>query len=372
MSSGPCRGRYLIQNPLANKVIGSVDLGLSLLRPLLVKKRMRPISSLLICNTAQLGDVVMSTGLLPALRKHYPHLKIGMLVGSWAKPLVEGLVDNVHSLDHWKVSRKEASLLQKYQDYRRSFRKTLKELREVAYDAAFDLSYYFPSSAFLLNRAKIPYTTGYASAGLSPLFTDPKEWHYEKKSALHYFADLFNDQLPIAYGDLKTQLITKETPRQDYIVVHMGSGHGAKDWPLEQWSALLKQLSSYRIILTGHGPKEDQAIRSLCKQMPTLVNAANRLSLSEFVQTIKEARLLISVDTAAGHIAAATETPSVHIYCGINPIEQWTPYGSVNHVLIHEMPCYPCFRKNGCEGMNCIRSVTPERVLKAVRSLLQT
>ncbi len=72
----PLIGKYLIRNPLANGCVAFADL---LLSPLSLKKP-KPIlkpKSILLSNTAQLGDLVLATSLLPLLKQAFPEIKIG-------------------------------------------------------------------------------------------------------------------------------------------------------------------------------------------------------------------------------------------------------------------------------------------------------
>lgn len=372
---GPLYGGYLIQNFLARQIVASLDFGLRLLRPVLVKRTTLTPASLLLCNIAHLGDAVMTTALLPALKKRYPDVKIGMLVGSWAKPLLEGhpLIDNLHTLDHWKVDRSTRSLFSKYCAYKRSFAQVRPEIS--GYDAAVDLNYHFPSSAYLLFRAGIPYRTGYETAGLAPLYTHPHIWQPANKSSILYGSDLLKNVFPIDEADLEPTLPDKvpfatlqerfSLPSQDYIVVHMSSGNSMKDWPLSSWEKLFRLLHKETLILTGRGPRDCLQAEQF-STFPSIINTVNQLTLPELVALIRHARLLVSVDTAAGHIASATKTPSVLLYSGIYPEKQWRPWGKEACTLTKKTACHPCYRNTGCRTMSCLRGVTPQQVYEAI------
>lgn len=379
--TSPLVGHLLIRNPLANRLITLFDQALHILRPFLVKKSPPPAAPqcILLANIAQLGDVVMTTALLPAIKKRYPSIKIGLLVASWAFPLIENhpLVDHIHILDHWKINRSKTSLKTKWRRYRQMKKQCLAELKAIKYDMAFDLCYYFPSAAPLLWKAQIPYTTGYSSAGLSSLHTHPQIWRPYNLSAAHYFAALFTPCLPIDNSDLHPTLpihIPKEVllkklklTEGQFIIIHMGSGSTIKEWALNNWTELVDKLRQETIVMTGHGEKEQAQIAQVKMHHPHVIDLANQLALQEFVTLIASTKRLFSVDTVAGHIAGAFGTPANLLFTGIHPIAQWAPFNSHQTIHLHQTPCYPCYRTDGCNTMECIQKITPDDVYTACK-----
>lgn len=375
----PFRGKYLIRNPLANGVITLLDALLSLLH--LGTKRHFNIPlprKILISNISQLGDVIMMTSLLPALKKALPDIQIGVIVGSWAEKMVLGhpLIDHVHLLDHWKVSRSSQGRFEKFKHYVQMYQEALKQIKLLQYDAALECCYYFPNTIPLIYRAKIPVRIGFTSGGFGPLLTHPVQWTNRLQSAAHHFADLLSLITPIDRRLLKPILPpisgTSTLPTKTYLVIHMGSGNPIKEWPLEEWRLLSQKLSAdgHTLAFTGKGGKEAAAIASVIRDLPRCINLCDRLSWEECVVLIKGAKLLVGVDTGPGHVAAATDTPSVLIYSGINPIQHWSPFHAQAHIVMHPMPCYPCYKMDGCKAMECVRHVTVETMYQKIRSLL--
>ena len=356
----PFVGRYLIRNRKANMVMHIIDNILTCCR--IRTKRHFNIpkpKKLLITNIAQIGDVVMTTALLPVIRKALPDCEIGMVVGRWAKPLVHDLVDHLHFYDHWKLTKKKSD-----------FSSVVKELRDEAYDVSIDCCYYFPNTHFLTARAKIPVRIGYTSGGFGPLLTHPVQYTNRLQSASEHFAALLSLVTPIDHTLLEPLLKVKSNPiKGDYLVIHMGSGNRIKEWPVEKWRAVAKSLP-YRLLFTGRGEKETKEIAEVTKGLEHCIDLSNKLSLEECVAVINGAKLLIGVDTGVGHIAAATKTPSVLIYSGINPIEHWSPKSSLAQIVINKPACYPCYRMNGCETMECVRSITVEQLLQKIHASL--
>ena len=131
------------------------------------------------------------------------------------------------------------------------------------------------------------------------------------------------------------------------------------------WSELAAKLrqSGYDILLTGSGPHEAEISANIKRTLPSAIDLCGRLSFPQFVRITQNARLLVGVNSLAGHLAAATATPSVLIYDRNqqHAVATLRPaFGSGDL----EVPCSPCFRTNGCAEMECVRNVTVARVFQ--------
>lgn len=360
--------KYPIYNRLARWALFTID-GILKACPKRLYVAHHP-QKILLCNTAHLGDVILTTSLLPVLKRNYPDAKIGVLVGSGSFPLLENhpLVDRVHLLDHWKINRTHTPLLKKIRHYYTMRRQVVAELKEAKYDVALDCSFHFPNMAPVLWSAQIPMRIGFTSAGFGSLFTHSYPWNArENRSAVEsYFSLLGALQISDRQG-LKPNLPHTPTQKENYIVIHMGSGNAQKNWPLEKWKILAKRLvdEGERLYFTGMGEQENRDIEAVIQGLPRALNLCNQLSWGQFTHTIQKAALLIGVDTSAGHVAAAVDTPSVLIYPGIHPDKLWKPFSSTTLTITHATPCSPCFV--GCSQMTCIREVTVEAIYSCIR-----
>jgi ADP-heptose:LPS heptosyltransferase len=327
--------------------------------------------------------VVLSTAIVPALKEALPGVRIGMLVGSWSAPVVRNhpLLDWVHTVDHWKLSRAPTSHPQKFLAYWRTRRKALREIRELGYDCAVDLYFYAPNAITLLWQAGIPQRIGYTSGGFGPLLTCRRDFVLKNRSVVDYYLDLAR-LVPGADG-ICTETALPSLPRVPvdttalagggkYIVLHLGSGLPLKEWPCGSWIELVRLLSAFghRLVFTGSGAREREMVATAAAYAVSGVDLCDRLKWHEFVEVIASASLLVSVDSVAGHIAAAVRTPALVIGNGINNAFLWKPVGSLSQVVMKSMHCAPCYRRNGCAAMTCIRDVGAPQVLGRVADML--
>ncbi len=384
-TNSPLSGRYLVRRPLANRCLALVDTLLARLAGDSLPSCPPSPHGILLCNGAHLGDVVLSTAMLAPLRSAFPQARIGFLVGSWSRDVVarHPLVDRIHVVDHWKLSRRPVSMAAKMRRYLTTRASALRGIRRVGYDVAIDLYPYFPNSIPLLWQAGIPVRIGYTSGGFGPLLTHPHEWRVSERHILDYQADLMRALPHFTTEPLRPMLgglAAKEGDalrkrlglmNQRYLVLHMGAGSPHKEWPAAQWRELASALSraGWCLAFTGAGRRERGLAEDMVRAVPSAINLCGRLGWQEFVTVVQEADLLIGVDSVAGHVAAGVGTPFVVIATGITPRTLWAPRGA-GRVLAHAVSCSPCYQSAGCDDMDCVRGVLVADVLQAVHEML--
>jgi ADP-heptose:LPS heptosyltransferase len=159
--------------------------------------------------------------------------------------------------------------------------------------------------------------------------------------------------------------------RGSYVVVHPGTGDQLRTWPSERWSQLIARLidAGERVVITGRGELDERVAADLHAMHPTTVNLVGKVEWSVFRAIVANASLLIGVNSVAAHVAAADRVPAVVIMAAMTDPEYWRPLGSQVTVLTHAVPCAPCFRKNGCASLACVRDVSVGEVFGAYESL---
>ena len=378
---------YLKRKPIFNILLFIIDLLLSL--TISRKKHLLNVASpasILLANGAHLGDVILSTCVLPVLKSAYPEVKIGFIVGSWSKLIVDKnpLVDFVHTVDHWKLNRNSCSLYAKFKQYIKTYSTALREIRDIKYDISIDLYTCFPNMIPLLWYSKIPVRIGYISSGFGPLLTTGLFFREQANHETQYQLDLIR-QLPIEDSHFNRRhsvlpTITREAEKEvskligvDFIadaryrIIHMGSGLLAKEWPERSWRLLAERLVNENILLlfTGNGSREHEKIERTITTLPNCINACNRLSWLAYLAALQHAELLYCTDSMPGHAAAAFNTKCVIVYSGVTSPDRWKPLSNANKIVTYKMPCSPCYKKNGCEHMKCIRGISVDQIYNA-------
>jgi ADP-heptose:LPS heptosyltransferase len=412
----PLSGRYLVRNPAWNAALRLTDAILARVAQVERGRSAAAPSKILIAVGGHLGDAVIATSVLPILARTYPNAAIGMLLPSWSRAVVDGhpRLRWIHHADHWKMSRAGTGRAGKWRSYKSSAARAVDEIAAVGYDAAIDLYAYYPNASWLLWRAGIPVRIGYTSGGCGPLYTHSVEWRADLGHTAAQHAELLRVATAVIPNEVRNLLspdvderslvalapyashqgrprddleslgydlppISDEArtrarelaPHGSYTVIHPGTGDPKKAWPIASWRSLVNRLSAAgeHIVITGAGDDEERLAASLSGGQDKVQNLAGRLDWPSFRAVLADARIAIGPDSVAMHVAAAEGTPAIAIMAAMSDPEYWRPLGSRIAVLTRGVPCAPCFKKNGCQAMTCVRDVSVDDVLAAYEQL---
>ena len=158
-----------------------------------------------------------------------------------------------------------------------------------------------------------------------------------------------------------------------YFVVHPGASAASRRYPAARFGSAADAIaarSGCLPVFTGDASEQpliDEARR--CMSQPS-VTLAGRVGLAELAALIGDARLLLSNNTGPAHIAAAMGTPVAVLYALTNP--QHTPWRVRAHVLSHDVPCRHCLKSECPQGHHdCLLKVQPDDVVRAATALLR-
>ena len=335
-----------------------------------------PTPRFLIIRTDRIGDVVLSTPVIRALRDAYPHSYIGMMIRPEHRELVEGnpALNTVILYDKNGAEKSWAGNL-----------RFARKLREHLFDTAIIL--HSTNRVILVSwLAGIRRRVGYARR-LGWLLTH--KLPYIKKEGnrheLEYNLELLRligiepkeRQLYVPLtpaGETKAAAFLEEQGMsgQPFVVLHPGASCPSKRWPARHFAAvgdeLARRSGAKVVVLTGPGEEQHgQAVIAAMKQKA--VPALGVLSLGETASLLKKARCLISNDSGPVHLGTAVGTPVVSIFGrwggGLSPA-RWGPTGPRSAALHHDIGCRPCLAHNCTIGFACLETVTEEEVLAAV------
>ncbi|RJO65144.1 MAG: lipopolysaccharide heptosyltransferase II [Candidatus Omnitrophota bacterium] len=332
---------------------------------------------ILIVRTDRIGDVLLSTPVIKALRQAYPCAYIAMTVAPYAADIVEG---NPY-LDEIIIFAKESrdkGLIGNFRFVRR--------LRRQKFDVCFVLH---PTTRLhlLMYLARVPRRVGY-NRKLGFLLTDrivhkkqtgekhESEYSLDVIRYLGIEADDNNPFMPIRQESeawAETQLQNAGIRSDDKILaIHPGASCRSKLWPEENFASVCDQLTErvgFKVVVVA-GPKDTEiAERILARMRHRAVNFAGKTSVSQLASLLKRCSLFISNDSGPVHIASALGIPVVAIFGrsqnGLSPV-RWGPLGEKSAVLRKNVGCVECLAHNCKKEFACIRAITPDDVIKAV------
>ena len=164
-------------------------------------------------------------------------------------------------------------------------------------------------------------------------------------------------------------LIPEEADRP-LVVLHPGARWASKLWPPASWANLAAwfHAQGFQVAVTGSAA-DQELVAAIVRQSPApLLNLAGRTSLAELAAVLRQARLAVTTDTGAMHLAAALGTKVVALF---GPTAPWRtgPFGPGHQVVRLGLPCSPCFKRH-CPAPRCLTELYPDMVKTACEKIL--
>jgi heptosyltransferase I len=160
----------------------------------------------------------------------------------------------------------------------------------------------------------------------------------------------------------------------EYAVLHPSRGITAarERWPSESLGtlgAMLRQELDLPLVITGS--EEDRTIAEVVADGCGGVSLAGQTTLGEFGTLAEGARVVVAMDSGPMHIAAAVGAPTVGIFAlrSDEPM-RWAPRGPRVAVVLGSYPCPPWHRKETCPDFACIREMALSPIVTAAHDLM--
>jgi len=149
---------------------------------------------------------------------------------------------------------------------------------------------------------------------------------------------------------------------------------GAKRYPAESYAVVLEHLSvqGWHVVVLGTDAERDIAVQCLQHISNPCWNAAGETSLTEALQLVSVAKLMLCNDSGLMHVAAGLGVPTVTMFGATNPART-SPSGKRVKVLYKPAKCSPCLQRE-CDvlGHPCMGNILPEHVIQACDEFLNT
>lgn len=160
---------------------------------------------------------------------------------------------------------------------------------------------------------------------------------------------------------------------QEWVLMHPGASAASRRYPVRHWQAVLNQLTDQLdcpVVMTG-AADEVPLTKEIAGGNPRAFLLAGQLTLGELGGVISLAPVMVSNNTGPAHLAAAVGTPVVDLYALTNP--QHAPWQVPSRVLFHDVDCRFCYKSVCPKGHHaCLEQLQPQQVVHAVRDLLRT
>ncbi|MCX7974709.1 MAG: glycosyltransferase family 9 protein, partial [Candidatus Aminicenantes bacterium] len=327
------------------------------------------INRILLLRLRRMGDIILTTPALRALRASWPKAYLCYVVESPYARLIEGngLVDEVIIL------RPRSGLPELI--------KNIHKLRSHKFEVVIDF-HGGPRSALLAltcgSRLRIGYHTKFR--GWIYHYRVPR---HSASGPIHSVVNhlnlikTLNPKIEENFSLLVPPIRPEEKRKVDtfwqesgltsrrVVAVHISAGNSFRDWGKKNLVTFLKKLISLKEpkpLLIGSVKdiaREKEIQRSLDQPVPSLVGQTN---LGELMAALAKVDLFVGPDSGPMHLASALNKPIVALFGPTLPAN-FAPWKAKAVILEKPMTCRPC-RQRSCPEKNfpCIQSISPEAV----------
>jgi lipopolysaccharide heptosyltransferase II len=338
----------------------------------------RKVRRILVREVNWVGDGVLTLPALEALDRRFPAAEISVLARSW----VAGLFAGQPGVDQVIQYRPE--------DYRglRGRRRLAGEIRRQG----FDLAVLFPNSldaALIPWLARVPCRVGYPTDGRRLFLTHPVRppsrgsGRHQVESYLDIIRALGGDgpSVPRLHVTKDVRDATIQFLKANgigefdmLVALNPGAVYGsAKRWPADRFATVADALVDdwgARIALVG-SRREIPILEEVGLRMRRpAVMLGGKTDLRTLMGLLERARLLLTNDTGAMHVASALDTPVLAVF-GPTDVETTGPLGCRSRVVREPVPCSPCLLRECPIDHRCMRGVCVEQVVRAAGDLLE-
>ena len=328
----------------------------------------------LVVNMNYMGDALLTTPAIAALRRAYPDARIDTVVGAGAAAEV---LQNNPDLDTIIARTARGSWARVVQTYRL--------LRDGKYTDAVILP---PLSAYAAAAwlAGTPRRVGQGGRGMNRFLTELRQ------TRATHMADAMLDTMPlpdVPSRDARRLVVAvddKSKAASDALLaaagipadgpvlaVNVGATRPQKRWFAASFALALDGLADTPCVLIGSGAEDTALAADVLRltQRARPVNLVGKTSVKTLAAVLQRCDLLLSADSGPMHLATAVGTPTLALFGSTDPAVTG-PFDDRSEAIYKALPCAPCGNHPTCEGRyDCLRAITPDEVVVAARRLLR-
>ena len=335
------------------------------------------VRKVLVVRLRSIGDTVLATPSLFALKRFLPNAQVDILVEDWVAPVLDNHphVDNVIVLERGGFITRA---------------RVARELRAANYDVVYNL-HGGTTATFLTRATGARRRVGFKSYQYGQLHNHQAPsplliWEQQKTHSVEQQLALLGwtgvpvtdrprtslGTSPKAAETVDRLLNENGLSNQNIALIHPAAAFATKQWAAQNFARVVEFLAKREFTSVAIAAPNEQALLEQLRSESSVDVVTFALSLPEVTALAARSQLFVGNDSGIAHIAAAVGTPSVVVF-GSSNIAHWRPWNTAPaEVVFEEMPCQPC-HGYFCEQFaqpECILRVPVTRVIAAIERVL--
>ena len=327
---------------------------------------------ILIIRLSSMGDVAMVSPVLRELLENNKNYKISLLTNFQFFPFFRAFNDvDLISFDKKKQHKGLFGMFRLF-----------KEIKKLDVDYVVDLHEVLRTN-FLKAVLKVPFYQINKGRNEKERLVSGKIFA-PLKSTHQRYRDVF-EKIGISIKPLsKTQIHRvdisdlKLIPKNNKLLIGIApfAAHKGKEYPIVQMEEVIKEINKdFNVILFGGGKKEEFILDDIAGKHSNVINIANKFSLDQEMDVISNLSIMLSMDSANGHIAALMGIKVLTIWGVTHPFAGFSPYGQTdkNNILVNRLqfPKIPTSiygEKFPIGYEKAISSISPKEIISKLRT----
>lgn len=300
--------------------------------------------TILIIQTAFIGDTILASHFARAVKEMYPDSKIHFFLRKGNESVIQGL-PMIEKTWVWDKGGGKA----------KNLFKLILELRKIKFDMVFNLHRHF-NSGLVTAMMKSPVKAGFRQNPLSFFYTrkinhqipDPRGWHEVQRNLelIPEFKIAENSKTYRPELPLQQKNFDKVAPykTENYFVVAPASVWFTKAWSEQKYRDLTGELVKMGKVIFIGAPSDKDLCDRIRKDHPNTENLCGALNLLDSAALMKDARRVFVNDSAPLHLASCVNAKTTAIFCSTVPAFGYTPLAEDSVVVDvgDSLQCRPC------------------------------
>jgi heptosyltransferase-2 len=344
--------------------------------------RFEDVRKILVVNLGGIGDILLSTPALRALKERYPVASVSLLTIPRSAEAARDLsyIDKIYTID---LGSGIAGIAKDIG--------TILSLRKMKFDLAINMRTIVSGAGACKMEILFSMIGARVSAGRNtdgrggffdikinePSFGAKYEMEYDIELVEVLGATPQDRSIDLTVDKIAEERVDEILKNEHFdkgsllVGIHPG-GALSHRWPVENFSKVIDILAGKnRCVFAITGSFDERILAEKIKgDKSNIINLSGKLNFKELAAFIKRCDLYITNDTAPMHIAAILNTPVVAIF-GPGYLERFDPkkISSRAEVLCNKIECAPCARSR-CDLIKRLESISPDDVARAAFKLL--